>query len=79
MIRFMVHSFVTRVAYAVRGYSMVAFTTTGAFSKGNQHTNIIQNCLNCTGFSLQFLVCIILCRSFQPVVMAKIHLAMAQI
>ena len=39
MIRFIVHSFVTRVAYAVRGYSMVAFTTTGAFGKGNQHTN----------------------------------------
>lgn len=39
MIRFIVHSFVTRVAYAVRGYGMVAFTTTGAFGKGNQHTN----------------------------------------
>ena len=79
MIRFMVHSFVTRVAYAVRGYSMVAFTTTGAFGNGNQHTNIIHSCLNCSGFSLRFLVCIILCRSFQPVVMAKIHLTVAQI
>ena len=37
MIRFIVHSFVTRVAYAVRGYGMVAFITTGAFGKGNQH------------------------------------------
>ena len=36
-------------------------------------------CFNYSCFSLQFLVNVILCRSFQPVAMAKIHLAVAQI
>ena len=73
----MVHSFVTKLIMHWKITVWLNLQQQWPLAKGINR--LIQCCFNCSGFSLQFLVNVILCRSFQPVVMPKIHLAVAQI